>query len=133
MFILETSLGIFFFTLLLLLSLFQCLILQSISGENSDLERVISCSWETGLDLRGTSVQSMSFPKSTCSPGARHPDSFSAFQTDSSWDRDNKSHISKGDSNLHNLTETNPQILKFSSFLSTFPLSHSTGVLLNFF
>lgn len=40
----------------------------SISGENSVLECVISCSWETGLDPRSTSVQSMSFPKSTCSP-----------------------------------------------------------------
>lgn len=86
----------------------------SISGENSVLERAISCSWETGLDLRSTSVTSMSFPKSTCSPGARHPNSFSSFQTDNSWDRDNKLHISQGNSNLHNLTKTNLQMLNFS-------------------
>lgn len=81
----------------------------SVPSENSVLERVISCSWESVLGLRSTSVTSMFFPKSTCSPGARHPNSFSGFQTANSWDRDNKWQISKGKPNMHHFTQTSPQ------------------------
>lgn len=99
----------------------------STSRENSVLECVISCSWETGLGLGSTSVTSVSFPKSTCSPGARHLNSFSGFQTANSWGGDNKLQICKGKSHMHHFTQTNPQSQAFPCLLSTSPLSYNTG------